>query len=217
MKNLITIINLAIIVAITNIFTQSEGDRSIRKQEIESEQSAAKATDEDIREEGNRMIKSDFTPWSSRDNEESIADKARADFFEKMTASAMIKLEKSRTASQRATFRKLKDYGASVMNDQSKMVEELKTIARKKGIKLSEELNTAPEELLGELRHIHGKNFDKKYIKMMMADLKSDVKILEEATRSDDADIQVFGTKYLPVLQSHLDKIKSFKSRRIIF
>ncbi|HYI78569.1 MAG TPA: DUF4142 domain-containing protein, partial [Chryseolinea sp.] len=64
---------------------------------------------------------------------------------------------------------------------------------------------------LTDLKEVHGKSFDKKFIRMMIIDHKRDLKKFEKATRSTDADIQVFATKYLPYVQSHLQKIKALK------
>ena len=64
---------------------------------------------------------------------------------------------------------------------------------------------------LEDLRKAHGKAFDKKFIRMMIIDHKRDIVKLEKATRSNDADVQVFATKYLPVVEGHLVKIKALK------
>ncbi len=46
---------------------------------------------------------------------------------------------------------------------------------------------------------------------MMTIDHKRDVKKFERATRSRDADVQVFATRYLPYVQSHLERIRGLK------
>jgi putative membrane protein len=72
-------------------------------------------------------------------------------------------------------------------------------------------LGTDKAEGLNDLRKVHGKSFDKKFIKMMIIDHNRDIKKLERAVLYGDPDIQVFATKYLPIVQSHLDQIKALK------
>ena len=98
-----------------------------------------------------------------------------------------------------------------MVNDQTEMLHEIKKLAALKNIKVPDELGPEKAEGLRELKEVHGKSFDKKFIKMMIIDHKRDVKKFERATRSADADVQVFATKYLPYVQSHLDKIKALK------
>jgi hypothetical protein len=45
----------------------------------------------------------------------------------------------------------------------------------------------------------------------MLFDQKKYARDFERAAQSNDPDIQVFATKYLPVVQSHLVQIKSMK------
>jgi putative membrane protein len=48
---------------------------------------------------------------------------------------------------------------------------------------------------------------------MMILDHKRDVRTFEKATKSNDADVKLFATKYLPVVQSHLEKIRTLKKK----
>jgi putative membrane protein len=211
MRNMITIINLAILFGITSIF--SRPDKS-KESEAGSEKSA-----EEVSKKSNEIgtIQSNFTvwpvQWSGDSEDESNAEasegnKELAAFIKEMIDTKLVDVEHGKIATQRATKRSLKDYAAAMVKVQSDMRAELNTLAVKKKIMLPAELLKENAE---ELRDVHGESFDKKFISKVIKDHKRNVKKLERATRSKDAEVQVFATKYLPVVQSHLDQIKAIK------
>lgn len=208
MRNLIIIINLSIIIAITTIFTQAD-----RSEENGSEiTQVGSVSPAEISSDISSAIRSTFpAKENSADKNVKIADKAVASFLSDMVVRRMIEREEGKTASQRATFRSLKDFGALVAEDHQKMLGDLKKIASKKSVAVPEWISPDRAEGLNALREVHGKSFDKRFLKSMLSNLKRDAKILKSATESSDADIQVFATKYLPVVEKHLAKAKALK------
>lgn len=212
MKNIITLINLSIIIGITAIFTQSEKIPTESKDKVSGNALAAENVSA-VASGLKKTIRSNFSRLTDNSKTKSSADETIAAFITDMTESRIMDLEQGKTAEQRGTSRSLKEYGSLMIKDQSKMLSELKKLAAEKNISIPSGLGPEKAGALGDLKEVHGLSFDKKFIKMMIIDHKRDVKILERATRSDDADIQVFATKYFPVVQSHLDKIKALKKR----
>ena len=201
MKNLITIINLSIIIGITTILTQSDKGTQNGKSATEAASYHANVND---------RINSDFIAATPATKKSSINERV-AEFLQEMTDARLMDLEEGKIASQRSTTRSLKDYGKLIVKDQSKMLDELKKIAELKNVTIPTRLGTDKAEGLNDLRKVHGKSFDKKFIKMMIIDHNRDIKKLERAVLYGDPDIQVFATKYLPIVQSHLDQIKALK------
>lgn len=212
MRNLIIIINLSIIIAITTIFTQAD---RFEEAGAEMTQAGSVSPTEKISSEISSAIRSTFPVKDKsekpEEKSEKVADKALTTFLSDMVVRRMVELEEGKTASQRATFRPLKDFGALVAEDHQKMLDDLKKIAAKKGVAVPEWISPDRAAGLNALREVHGKPFDKKFLKTMINDLKRDAKILKDATVSSDADIQVFATKYLPVVESHLAKARTLK------
>ncbi len=216
MRNMITIINLAILFAITNIFSRPE------KVDKESTAESEKSTNERLNEKNDiGTIQSNFTVWpiqwsgDDASNEEVETDEEANEeimsFISEIVDTKLVHVQHGKLATQRATKRSLKDYAASMVKVQSAMREELRTLAVKKKITIPKDLS---EETAGDadaFKDVHGEPFDKKFISTVIKDHKRNVKKLEKATRSKDADVQVFATKYLPVVQSHLDNIKAIK------
>jgi putative membrane protein len=204
MKNLITIINLSIIIGITTIFTQSDNAQNGSSTPADKEASGYHA-------KVNDAIKSDVIAVAPS-SKKSLVNEAVEEFLQEMTEARLMDLEEGKIAQQRGTTRSLKDYGSLMIKDQSKMLDELKKIANLKKVTVPTWLGPDQAEGLEDLRKAHGKSFDKKFIKMMIIDHKRDIKKLEQAIHSRDADIQIFATKYLPTVQSHLDQIMALKN-----
>src|SRR5690554_2564329 len=118
MRNLIIIINLSIIIAITTIFTQAD---RFEEAGAEMTQAGSVSPTEKISSEISSAIRSTFPVKDKsekpEEKSEKVADKALTTFLSDMVVRRMVELEEGKTASQRATFRPLKDFGALVAED----------------------------------------------------------------------------------------------------
>lgn len=132
-------------------------------------------------------------------------------FIHDLSEARIMDLEEGKLAAQRGTNRPLKDYGTMMIEDQTKMLQELQKIASLKNVEIASELGRRKTVGLSDLHELHGKEFDSKFIRMMIIDHKRDIRKLEKATKSRDADVQVFATKYLPVVKNHLTRIEEIK------
>ena len=196
MKNFITFLNVGIVLGLAALFSGRSNPTGNTKKEdsIKLETSVIKLENRD----------------ASFMNSITIGDEV-VNFLMEVSEARIMDLEEGRIAQQRATFRTLKDYGTLMVNDQTKMLKELEAIATSRKIRIPQTLGQSKANDLSDLKREHGKEFDSKFIKMIVIDHKRDVKKFRKALYSDDPDIQVFATKYLPVVESHLDKIQSIK------
>ena len=105
----------------------------------------------------------------------------------------------------------VKEFGAMMVADHSKANDELKTLATAKNITLPATLGEDTQEDVNELAKLSGKEFDKKYVSMMVDDHKEDVDAFKKAAEDNniDPDIKAFAAKTLPTLQQHLDRINA--------
>jgi putative membrane protein len=202
MKNLIILINIAIVAGIAAIFTDPESSERADEKRSKSERIEVSSQD-------GRAAQSNFI--ISQDDRTAPSDEFVTEFITDIAEARMMDLEEGKIAQQRSTTKELKSYGALMVNDQTEMLNEIKKLAALKGVVVPSSLGKNKEKGLNDLKEVHGRSFDKKFIKMMIIDHKRDVKQFERATRSTDADLQVFATKYLPYVQSHLQKIKALK------
>ena len=155
------------------------------------------------------VVSSDFAVLSKDSDTKSGVDEFVKEFITEMAEARLMDLEEGKIAQQKSTTKELKSYGTLMVNDQTEMLHEIKKLAARKNVSLPSALGPDKAEGLKALKEVHGKSFDKKFIKMMIVDHKRDVKKFEQATQSRDADVQVFATRYLPYVQSHLQRIRS--------
>jgi putative membrane protein len=101
-----------------------------------------------------------------------------------------------------------------MIEDQTKMLKELRVLAASKNIILPNTLSVEKTKGLEDLKEEKGEAFDDKFIKMMKLDHKRDVDEFEDAIDFEDRDIKKFADKYLPIIQSHLDKIKQLEDKQ---
>ena len=74
-------------------------------------------------------------------------------------------------------------------------------------------LNPSLTASLSELEQLHGKRFDVRYIKSLTAELKRDLKRLEEAGYSQDAGVQVFAARYASITKDNLEKLQRLRKK----
>ncbi|WP_020606184.1 DUF4142 domain-containing protein [Spirosoma spitsbergense] len=133
------------------------------------------------------------------------------EFAMKAANGGMMEVELGRMAQEKGTSQDVKEFGSMMVADHSKANDELKTLATAKNITLPSTLGEEAQEDVNELAKLSGKEFDKKYVSMMVDDHKEDVDAFKKAAEDNsvDPDIKAFAAKTLPTLQQHLDRINA--------
>ncbi|MHA4894592.1 DUF4142 domain-containing protein [Pedobacter sp. PWIIR3] len=131
-------------------------------------------------------------------------------FIQEAGAAGMKEVELGKLAEQKATNQGVKAYGTMMVGDHTKANEELKTLAAKRNVTLgkSEETTTAA----ASLNKLSGTEFDKAYLKTMIDDHTKAIDLFEMATKSSDAEIKAYATKYLPTLKTHLKQVTALNN-----
>jgi putative membrane protein len=141
----------------------------------------------------------------------SESDKA---FVMKAAQGGMAEVTGGQTASTQATNADVKSFGSQMVTDHSKANEELKTLATQKGLALPADTDEDHKKKLAELSAKTGADFDKAYMKDMVADHEKDVKEFENASQNaQDPDLKAWATKTLPTLKHHLEMAKSTNAK----
>ncbi len=101
-------------------------------------------------------------------------------------------------------------FGSRMVKDHQKANEELTQLVHQKGAALPEGPGKREEKMMEHLQSLSGVEFDRTYIRHMVADHKKVVKEFErEAEKADDADLKNWAAKTLPTLQEHLSMAQS--------
>lgn len=115
--------------------------------------------------------------------------------------------------SQKAQNEKVKQFAEQVVKDHSTVNDELKSIASGKSVSLPTDVSTKQKAAYDKLNGLSGADFDREFIKVMVKDHQSAVKLFEKQSRNEtDADAKAFAAKHLPTLQGHLQTAQSISS-----
>lgn len=138
-------------------------------------------------------------------------DEECAEFLVRATDARMMDSQEGEMAMKNGTSNEIKSYGKLMVNDQARMLTSIKKLAAQKKISLPATISEKKAEGRADLEKEMGRDFDEKFIKMMIIDHKRDVKEFEEAMKSSDLEVKAFATKYLPLIKSHLQKAEQLK------
>ncbi|WP_428656146.1 DUF4142 domain-containing protein [Runella sp.] len=135
-----------------------------------------------------------------------MAMKEDADFMMEAASGGMMEVELGQLASNKAVSSDVKKFAKMIVTDHTKANNELKALASQKNITIPAMLSEKHQKMVNDLTAKTGKEFDKKYIDMMVDDHKEDIKKFEKASeKCNDADVKAFAAKTLPTLKHHLE------------
>ena len=140
-----------------------------------------------------------------------LVDEDVADFLVKSADARMMDAQEGKLATEKGTAAPIREYGKLMMKDQDALLRKIKQLAAKRNIMLPSGISDKKEDGREDLAEEKGEDFDDKFIKMMIIDHERDVKLFEKATEFKDSEVSAFAKANLPIIQSHLDKIKAIK------
>jgi putative membrane protein len=127
----------------------------------------------------------------------------------------MLEVRLGEIAKEKATRQEVKDFGTMMAADHGKADEELKAVAAKNGVTLPTDLDAKHKAIVDKLSKLSGAEFEQAYIAEMVKDHKKDAAAFEEASKTvKNADVKAFATEMLPVIKTHLEKIKAIAAEK---
>ncbi len=104
-------------------------------------------------------------------------------FLNDAAPGGMVEVELGRLAVKQASSKEVKQFAERMIADHSKAGEELKQLAQQKKVMLSPELLPTHKETMAKLAKLNGAEFDREYVKAMVADHMKDVTAFEYRAR----------------------------------
>jgi putative membrane protein len=136
----------------------------------------------------------------------SVSDKK---FVREAAEGGMAEVELGKLATEKASSEEVKKFGQRMVDDHSKAADELKEIARSKGIQVSDKLSAKDQMMKDRLSKLSGEQFDRAYMSDMVKDHTQDVADFKlESSSGTDPDAKDFAATTLPTLQDHLRQAK---------
>src|ERR1700704_372325 len=96
-------------------------------------------------------------------------------FLNEAADGGMAEVELGKLAMQKASDENVKKFGQRMVDDHSKANDELRELAKRKGVDLPQTPSAKNQNLKRRLAKLNGPNFDKAYMTDMVADHKEDV------------------------------------------
>jgi putative membrane protein len=121
----------------------------------------------------------------------------------------MAEVELGNLAKEKASSDAVKQFGQRMVTDHTKANDQLKQVAASKNITLPTSLDAKHQAMKDRLSKLSGAEFDRAYMKDMVADHEKDVKEFQKESQSgSDPEIKNFASQTLPTLQEHLQMAK---------
>ena len=135
-------------------------------------------------------------------------------FMNDAAPGGMVEVELGELAVKQAADKSVKQFGQQMVADHSKAGAELKQLASQKKVMLPAELTPKQKETMEKLSKLKGADFDREYVKEMVADHEKDVAAFTGvAQNATDADVKSFAAKTLPTLTQHLQMIRGIADK----
>jgi len=130
--------------------------------------------------------------------------------FVNMAASdGMHEVELGKIAAAKAKNDDVKKFAEMMIKDHTAANEELKGAAKAANIPVPDKLSDKHQKDLDMFKDYKGTDFDKDYMKHMVADHTEAVALFTRASKeAKSKEIKDFATKTLPVIQKHLEEAK---------
>ena len=120
-------------------------------------------------------------------------------------SSAIYKVTVGKLAQRKAGSTGVKQYGAMLIRDHTKSLEETNAVGKKLGVKLETRANPLQQQIIAMLSRMRGAQFDAFMTQIAVGDHKLDIEDAREAASNGLAnDVRSLARKEQPVLQKHL-------------
>jgi putative membrane protein len=132
------------------------------------------------------------------------AQKEDAEDIAALASAGMMEVQLAKIALEKAVTPKVREFAQMMIDDHTKANKELEKIAMEKHIVLPVALMDKHQKVVNEVAEKTGKDFDKKYMNVMLDDHKEDVdKFQKIADKGNDSELKTFAAKTLPTLIHH--------------
>jgi putative membrane protein len=119
----------------------------------------------------------------------------------------------SQVALQKTANQSVKDFAQRMVQDHQKASDELAKLVTDKGATLPNTDTKKSEATAQHLQNLSGAEFDRAYMKDMVSDHKTVVKLFQkEAEHADDGDLKEWTGKTLPTLAEHLHMAENIEA-----
>lgn len=137
------------------------------------------------------------------------------EFILTAAANGMAEVSTSELAKKKAESKGARQFAEMMIHDHTKANDELKMIAKNKGIDVPDMVPKAANDHFHQLEGLSGHEFDAMYLRDMTADHKKVIAMFEEASRKvEDPDLKAYIQKTLPILKTHEQEVMNMHAAK---
>ena len=134
-------------------------------------------------------------------------------FILSAASSGMYEAQAGQLAVQKTTADKIRQLAQNLVDDHTKVNDQLKALAQGKGVTIPTGLNPDHQGMLDQLNKLDGTAFDSEYLRQQAAGHRAAVDLFQNETIwGTNSDIKQFASNTLPTLQKHRDMVREFWS-----
>ncbi len=157
---------------------------------------------------GETKTETDSKEVAKEQNEQKFDDHPMEDDTKFAVATAdggMMEVQMAQLALTNATSPEVKKHAQMMIDDHSKVNEELKALAASKNISLPATLSEDKQKKYKEFTEKKGADFDKAYTDFMVEDHKEDIDAFKkQAEKGNDSTLKAWAAGKIPTLEQHL-------------
>ncbi len=135
-------------------------------------------------------------------------------FVKKAMAGGMAEVELGKLAAEKGNSAEVKQFGQHMVDDHSKMNDQMKPIASQIGVTPPSSIPPAEKALETKLNGLSGAAFDKAYIQAMVKDHRKDLmEFKKEASTGKSSAVKDAATQGVEVISGHLKMAEDLSSK----
>jgi putative membrane protein len=151
------------------------------------------------------------TAMAAKDTQVGVADQV----FAMMAAEGgLAEVQLGKLAADKAASPEVKQVAQRLVQEHTKANQELLTITGKKDISVPNQLDDTHEDVVKLFSRLEGAQFDREFLRYQVMHHEKDVAAFNlQAKEGQDPDLKAFAAKQLPVLQEHLQQVRTLAAR----
>lgn len=141
--------------------------------------------------------------------------KADKDFMQKASQAGSMEIKASEMAASTSNNADIKQFAQTMISDHTAVGDKLKSLAKDKKVKLTDQPSAEQKEQLKALSKLDGASFDVAYVRQVGVSAHKDAVDLFDKASNDakDSDVKSFAADNLPALKHHLEMAQSFNDK----
>ena len=142
---------------------------------------------------------------STQKSAKSGESKSDAKHMKDLAIANMAEVETGKLALEKAQDPKVKEFAQHMVDDHSKMLDEVKSLAQSKGVDLPGAPDAKHQKVMKKLQSASGADFDREYMRAMVKDHRDALKLTQRTAKgAKDPDLKAAAQKAAPDIQDHL-------------